>query len=177
MGPTPRTPVTPACRCSGRRQRVRKKTAQQELFYRSEKATQDLDREIEKRVAEVIRRSPIPWRNPPRYTTELVRAQFLLDVMERREGGATTVVETPSGWACSVDFGGEDAELIVGRGDTEALAICAAFMSKRPRRRARRRYRGFAAELDHAVFRVIRRVWNHRFVVRLRKETRKLLFP
>ena len=156
---------------------MRKKTPRKELFYGAADATVELDREIEKRVAEVVHRSPVPWRNPPRYTAELVRAQFLLDVMERREGGRTSVVGTPSGWACSLDFGGEDSELIVGRGDSEPLAICAAFMSERPRRRAKLRHRGLAARLDYSVRRVTRKVWDLRFLVRLREETRKLLFP
>ena len=99
-----------------------------ELFFRSADTGPDLDRRIESHVAEVLHRSPVPWKNPPQYTEDLQRAQFLLDVMERREGVRTAVAETPTGWACSVDLGGEEDYLLVGRGETEALAICAAFM-------------------------------------------------
>ena len=155
---------------------MRKKRGQEELFYRSADASLELDREIEKRAAEVLHRSPVPWKNPPLYTSELSRAQFLLDIVERREGGRTAVVETPSGWACSLDFG-EGTELIVGRGETEALAICAAFMSERPRHRTRVHRGGLAARLEHSIRRTTRRAWNLRFVKRLREETRKLLFP
>jgi len=156
---------------------VRRKTKREELFYRSGDADAELDRQIETRVAEVLHRSPVPWSNPPRYTVDVDRARFLIDVVERREGARTSVVETPSGWACSLDFGGEDHELIVGRGDTEALAICAAFMSDRPRRRKKVRRRGLTGRVEHAVKRTARRVWNLRFMVRLREQTRRLLFP
>ena len=148
----------------------------EEIFYRNADAGPDLDREIEKRVATLLNRSPIPWSTPPRYTLEIFRAQFLLDVVERREGGRTAVAETPTGWACSLDFGGEDEDLVVGRGDTEALAICAAFMSNRPRRRRRLRG-GLTARMGHGVRRLTKRAWNLRFVARLREKTRKLLFP
>jgi len=156
---------------------MRKKPKRDEIFYRSADAGPALDRAIEERVAEFLHRSPVPWSNPPRYTLEIVRAQFLLEVAERRGGARTAVAETPSGWACSLDFGGEDDALVVGRGDTEALAICAAFMSKRPRVRHRSPQRSFAGRVEHGVRRLTRRAWNLRFVVRLREETRKLLFP
>jgi hypothetical protein len=155
---------------------MREKSKREEIFYRESDVGPTLDREIEKRVAGVLHRSPVPWSNPPRYTLEIVRAQFLLDVVERREGGRTAVAETPTGWACSLDFGGEDDDLVVGRGDTEALAICAAFMSPRPRRR--RVFRGgIANRVEHRVRHLMRRAWNLRLVVRLREKTRKLLFP
>ncbi|MDQ6893350.1 MAG: hypothetical protein M3167_11820 [Acidobacteriota bacterium] len=152
------------------------KSKRQEIFYRESDVGPTLDREIEKHVARLLHRSPVPWRNPPRYTAEIFRAQFLLDVVERREAGRTAVTETPVGWACSLDFGGDDQDLVVGRGDTEALAICAAFMSKRPRIR-RKSQRGFAGRLEHGVRRFVIRVWNLRFVVRVRAEIGKLLFP
>jgi len=156
---------------------VQKKSRREDLFYRSGDALRELDRKIEEGVAEVLHRSPVPWSNPPRYTLEIARAHFLLDVVERREGGRTSVVETPTGWACSLDFGGEDHELIVGRGDTEALAICAAFMSERPDwRKNARRDRGLGARFTRAVRRITERAWNLRAVARVREVTRKLLF-
>jgi len=148
-----------------------------ELFFRSADTGPDLDRRIESHVAEVLHRSPVPWKNPPQYTEDLQRAQFLLDVMERREGVRTAVAETPTGWACSVDLGGEEDYLLVGRGETEALAICAAFMTARPRKRARRPRGGFATRVEKRIARSVRRLSRTRLVTRVTYEIRRLLFP
>lgn len=147
-----------------------------EIFYRHGDAGLDMDREVESRVASVLRRSPVPWKNPPTYSLDVDRARFLLDVAERRLGAKTSVVETPTGWACSFDFGGEDEDLVVGRGDTEALAICAAFMSK-IRKPARRFRGGFLKAGSRRLRRAARRLGKARLVRRVGKTIRRILFP
>jgi hypothetical protein len=146
-----------------------------EIHYSLADAGPDLDRRIEERVAEVLHRSPVPWKNPPPYSADLPRAQFLLDVMERREFGHTSVAETPSGWACSMQVG--DGALLVGRGDTEALAICAVFMTERERVRARRPRGGIVTRTGKRVRRFARRLSRNRFVSRVTFEIRRILFP
>jgi len=155
----------------------RKRERAAELFYRMTDVGPDLDRRVESRVAEVLHRSPVPWQNPPRYSEDLPRAQFLLDVMERREGVRTAVAETPTGWACSVDVGGENEDVLVGRGETEALAICAAFMTERPRKRARRPHGGIVRRVEKRIGRSLRRLSRTRLVTRVTEEIRRLLFP
>ncbi len=148
-----------------------------EVFYRRGDAGPDMDREIESRVASVLHRSPVPWKNPPSYSRDVDRARFLLDVAERRLGAKTAVVETPSGWACSFDFGGEDEDLVVGRGDTEALAICAAFMTK-IRKPGTPRFRGgFLKAGSRRLRRAVRRLGKARLVRRVGKTIRRLFFP
>ena len=148
-----------------------------EIFYRRADCGPDLDRRIESRVADALHRSPVPWKNPPPYTGDLQRAQFLLDVMERREGLRTAVAETPTGWACSVGPGGEDENLLVGRGETETLAICAAFMTDRPRKRARRPRAGLVTRVEKRAVRAVKRLSRTRFVTRVTYEIQRLLFP
>jgi hypothetical protein len=148
-----------------------------EVFYRREDAGPDMDREVESRVASVLHRNPVPWKNPPNYSVDVARAHFLLDVAERRLGAKTAVAETPSGWACSFDFGGEDEDLLVGRGDTEALAICAAFMTK-IRKPGPRRFRGgFLKAGSRRLRRAARRLGRARVVRAVRKTIGRLLFP
>src|SRR3954465_6468197 len=151
----------------------RKKHRKAELFYRLTDAGPDLDRKIEDHVAEVMYRSPVPWKNPPRYSEDLQRAQFLLDVLERRELVKTAVADTPTGWACSLDLGGETEDLLVGRGDTEALAICAAFMTERPRKRAKRPRGGIVRRTERRVARSLERLGRVPFVARVRYEIRR----
>jgi hypothetical protein len=125
----------------------------------------------------VLHRNPVPWTNPPSYSQEADRARFLLDVAERRLGARTAVVETPTGWACTFDFGGAEEEILVGRGDTEALAICAAFMS-RIRKPGSRRFRGgFVKSGGRRVRHAARRIGRSRLVQRVGKMIRGLLFP
>jgi hypothetical protein len=149
----------------------KKRDRKPELFFRLADAGPDLDRKIENHVAEVMYRSPVPWQNPPRYS------QFLLDVLERRELVRTAIAETPTGWACSLDLGGETDEPLVGRGDTEALAICAAFMTERPRKRAKRPHGGIVRRAERRVARGLERLGRVPFVARVRYEIRRLLFP
>jgi len=155
----------------------KKRDRKPELFFRLADAGPDLDRKIENHVAEVMYRSPVPWQNPPRYSEDLHRAQFLLDVLERRELVRTAIAETPTSWACSLDLGGETEELLVGRGDTEALAICAAFMTERPRKRAKRPQGGIVRRAEKRVARSLRRLARVPLVSRIRYEIRRILFP
>ena len=155
----------------------KKRERGQELFFRLADAGPDLDRKIEDHVADVTHRSPVPWKNPPRYSEDLQRAQFLLDVLERRELVKTAVAETPTGWACSIDIGRETEDLLVGRGETEALAICAAFMTERPRKRAKRPHGGIVRRTKKRVVRSLERLRRIPLVARVRHRIRRLLFP
>ena len=150
----------------------------EEIFYRGGDAGPEMDGEIEARVASVLHRSPVPWQNPPRYSLDGERARFLLDVAERRLGAKTAVVETPSGWACSFDFGGDDEDLFVGRGDTEALAICAAFMTRIRKPGSRRQFQGGAWKTARRrVRRAAKRIGKTRFIRRVAEMIRNTLFP
>lgn len=155
---------------------LRKRERETEKYYRLADAGPDLDRRIEDRVAEALHRSPVPWKNPPPYSENLQRAQFLLDVMERREGARISVAETPTGWVCSMQVHGRD-EPLVGRGDTEALAICAVFMTERKRVRARRHRQGIVSRAEKRFRRFLRRLSRMRFVSRVTSGIRRILFP
>jgi len=144
-----------------------------EIFYRVADAGANLDGEIEGRVAAVLRREPIPWRNPPSYSGDPNRARFLLDLAERREAAITKTVFSDPVWECSFFY--QDGRAVVGRGETEALAICAAFMSERGR--PRRRLRGRSRSMTKTIRRLRRRLWESRLGKRLRDSVRRLLFP
>lgn len=168
--PTRRGPLpSPASRRRGA-----KRWGGHEMFYRVRDAGVSLDEQIEREVARLLRRSLGPHTRPASYSTEIQNARFLEDLLSRVNPGSVQLRTSGPVWECS--FTTPDGERLVGSGETESLAICAAFMSQKFPKHRRLRPRA-GSSISVAFRRARRRLRDLRVVRWLRRQIRKLLFP
>lgn len=141
------------------------------IEFGDEQAGPSLDRRIEEHVARLLRRNAAPWRNPPPYSASVERARFLQDILERGHT-PVEVVQKGATWTCTVST---ERGTAIGRGETEALAICAAFIARHSERSRHHGSGGLSA--TPIWHRLRKRVVSWPPYRWLRDQISKLLFP